>query len=264
MESIPEEAPPENLPQLPSSRPREPLLTLPAALTAYIVLLAIIHLRVLLPVDVQRWTVVIFGFIPQRYDTTLLAAAFPGGEGAKFWTFVTYSLLHANLSHIGFNVLWLLPFGSALARRFGAARFFAFMAVTAAAGALAHLVTHEHELDAVIGASASVSGTMAACIRFAFVRGSFLSFNRGDADAAAKIPAQPLSLALRDRRVLAFLAIWFAVNIIFGVGSIAIGTEGVTVAWQAHIGGFMAGLLLFSLFDPVPRTAPDVAEHDQV
>jgi membrane associated rhomboid family serine protease len=263
LESIPEEAPPENLPQLPSSRPREPLLTLPAALTAYIVLLGIIHLRVLLPEDLERWTVEVFGFIPKRYDTTLLAAAFPGGEGAKFWTFVTYSLLHANLSHIGFNVLWLLPFGSALARRFGAVRFFVFMAVTAAAGALAYLFTHEHELDAMIGASGSVSGTMAGCIRFAFVRGSFLSFNRGDADAAAKVPAQPLSQALRDRRVLAFLAIWFAVNIIFGVGSIAIGTEGVSVAWQAHIGGFMAGLLLFSLFDPVPH-APDVAEQDQV
>jgi len=39
------------------------------------------------------------------------------------------------------------------------------------------------------------------------------------------------------------------------MGSIAIGTEGVSVAWQAHIGGFLAGLLLFSLFDPVPRTA---------
>jgi membrane associated rhomboid family serine protease len=51
--------------------------------------------------------------------------------------------------------------------------------------------------------------------------------------------------------VLAFLAIWFGVNIVFGVGSIAVGMEGATVAWQAHIGGFLAGLLLFSLFDPV-------------
>jgi membrane associated rhomboid family serine protease len=263
LESIPEQTPPGNLPKLPPSPPREPLLTLPAALTAYILLLAIIHLRVLLPEDLEKWTVAIFGFIPMRYDTALPAAAFPGGEGAKFWTFVTYSLLHGNLSHIGFNVLWLLPFGSALARRFGAARFFVFMAVTAAAGALAHLVTHEHDLAAVIGASASVSGTMAAAIRFAFVKGSFLSFSRGDAEMAAKVPAQPLSQALRDRRVLAFLAIWFGVNIIFGIGSIAIGMEGVSVAWQAHIGGFMAGLLLFSLFDPVPAAASDVAEHDQ-
>ena len=111
----------------------------------------------------------------------------------------------------------------------------------------------------MIGASASVSGAMAAAIRFAFVRGGFLSFRRGDADAAATVPAQPLLRALRDPRVLAFLAVWFGINIVFGVGSIGIGTEGVSVAWQAHIGGFFAGLLLFSLFDPVPRRGTRVA-----
>jgi membrane associated rhomboid family serine protease len=240
--------------------PREPILTLPGPLTAYILLLAIIHLRVLLPAELENWTVDIFGFIPKRYDAGRLAIEFPGGTGAKIWTFVTYSLLHANLSHIGFNVLWLLPFGSALARRFGWLRFFAFMAVTAAAGAVAHLLTHEHAVAPMIGASASVSGTMAAAIRFAFVRGSFLSFSRGDADAAAKVPALSLLRALRNPRVLAFLAVWFGVNLIFGLGSIAIGVDGTSVAWQAHIGGFFAGLVLFSLFDPVPRAPVEVAD----
>ena len=234
--------------------PREPILTLPGALTAYVALLALIHVgRLLLPPELDDLVIEMFGFIPKRYDQTLLATPFPGGAGAKIWSFVSYSLLHANLSHIGFNVLWLLPFGSALARRFGAVRFFVFMAVTAAGGALAHLLTHEHELAPMIGASASVSGAMAAAIRFAFVRGSFLSFNRGDADEAARVPAQPLLQALRDPRVLGFLGVWFAVNIIFGVGAIAIGAEGASVAWQAHIGGFFTGLLLFSLFDPIPR-----------
>jgi membrane associated rhomboid family serine protease len=238
---------------------REPILTLPRALTAYVVLLAVIHLRVLLPAEWENWTIDMFGFIPKRYDSTLLAIDFPGGSGAKVWSFVTYSLLHANLSHIAFNVLWLLPFGSALARRFGAIRFFLFMAVTAIAGALAHLVTHEHSVAPMIGASASVSGTMAAAIRFAFVQGSFLSFSRGDADAAAKVPALSLRRALRNPRVLGFLGVWFGVNIIFGLGSIAIGLEGASVAWQAHIGGFFAGLVLFSVFDPVPRTRADAA-----
>jgi len=248
---------PAELAQQPS---HEPILTLPAALTAYVLLIAIIHLRVFLPLNWEEWTIDVFGFIPKRYDTTLLDVTFPGGAGAKIWTFVTYSLLHANFSHIGFNVLWLLPFGSALARRFGAVRFFVFMAVTAAAGALAHLVTHEHALAPMIGASASVSGTMAAAIRFAFVKGSFLSFSRGDADAAAKVPALSLWQALRNGRVLAFLAIWFGVNIVFGIGSIAIGIgEGQSVAWQAHIGGFFAGLVLFSLFDPIPRSESDAA-----
>jgi len=256
----PLESVPASPPSPPPDPPHEPILTLPGALTAYVALIAVIHLRVLLPAEIENWTIDVFGFIPRRYDSSLLQIQFPGGAGAKVWTFVTYSLLHANLSHIFFNVLWLLPFGSALARRFGAVRFYLFMAVTAAAGALAHLVTHEHAMAPMIGASASVSGAMAAAIRFAFVKGSFLSFTRGDADAAAKVPALSLSRALRNPRVLGFLAVWFGVNIIFGMGSIAVGSEGSTVAWQAHIGGFIAGLMLFSLFDPVPRAAADAAD----
>jgi membrane associated rhomboid family serine protease len=256
----PLDSPPESHLEPPPETPREPILTLPGALTAYVALIALIHLRVLLPPEAENWTIDVFGFIPKRYDSTLLDITFPGGAGAKVWTFVTYSLLHANLSHIGFNVLWLLPFGSALARRFGAVRFFVFMAVTAAAGAVAHLLTHEHAIAPMIGASASVSGTMAAAMRFAFVQGSFLSFSRGDAEAAARVPALSLADALRNKRVLGFLGVWFGVNIIFGVGSLAIGADGASVAWQAHIGGFLAGLMLFSLFDPVPRAAQHVAD----
>jgi membrane associated rhomboid family serine protease len=242
----------------PPKPPHEPILTLPGTLTAYIGLLAIIYaVWSALPLDLEYWIVEAFGFIPKRYDSSLLPTAFPGGSGAKVWTFVTYSLLHANLSHIGFNVLWLLPFGSAVARRFGAFRFFLFMAVTAVAGAMAHLLTHDHSIAPMIGASASVSGAMAAAIRFAFVRGSFLSFRSDDANAAAQVPALSLTRALQNPRVLAFLAIWFGVNIIFGMGSVAIGAEPGAVAWQAHIGGFLAGLVLFSLFDPVPRQPRD-------
>ena len=264
MDFQPERQP--ELPEEPPQAPREPILTLPGPLIAYIALLAVIHLvRMLLPTETDNLVVAMFGFIPKRYDSTLLVASFPGGSGAKLWTFVSYSLLHANLSHIGFNVLWLLPFGSALARRFGAMRFFLFMAVTAAAGALAYLMTNEHAEAAMIGASASVSGTMAAAIRFAFVQGSFLSFSRGDADAAAKVPALSLLRALRNGRVLGFLAVWFGVNIIFGLYPIAIGMEGGTdVAWQAHIGGFLAGLLLFSWFDPVPRAMDHAADASSV
>jgi membrane associated rhomboid family serine protease len=254
------ESPPESQLESAPEIPREPILTLPGALTAYILLLAVIHaVRMLLPFDIDDDVIQMFGFIPKRYDSTLLAITFPGGAGAKVWSFVTYSLLHANLAHIGFNVLWLLPFGSALARRFGAIRFFVFMAVTAAAGALAHLITHDHAVAPMIGASASVSGAMAAATRFAFVQGSFLSFSRGDAVAAARVPALSLMQALGNKRVLGFLVIWFGVNIIFGVGSIAIGLDGASVAWQAHIGGFLAGLLLFSLFDPIPRRTVDAA-----
>jgi hypothetical protein len=77
------------LPAEPPQAAREPLLTLPPALTAYVLLIAVIHLRVLLPAEWEEWTVDVFGFIPKRYDTTLLDVTFPGGAGARVWTFVT-------------------------------------------------------------------------------------------------------------------------------------------------------------------------------
>src|SRR6266571_3193461 len=67
MESSPN-TPPEVSSQVPQQTPREPILMLPAALTAYVVLIAVIHLRVLLPVEMEDWTVDVFGFIPKRYD----------------------------------------------------------------------------------------------------------------------------------------------------------------------------------------------------
>jgi membrane associated rhomboid family serine protease len=54
--------------------------------------------------------------------------------------------------------------------------------------------------------------------------------------------------------VLTFLVIWFAINLLPAVGAVSMpGVEG-TIAWQAHFGGFLAGLLLFPLFDPVAGT----------
>ena len=67
------------------------------------------------------------------------------------------------------------------------------------------------------------------------------------------VPALSLIKSLQNSRVLGFLAVWFGLNIITGLGAIAIGASAQSIAWQAHIGGFVAGLVLFSLFDPVPR-----------
>jgi membrane associated rhomboid family serine protease len=208
--------------------------------------------RVLLLTHEQDIEVLLrFAFIPARYETSvLLGGALPGGFGAELWSFVSYAFLHADITHLGFNAVWLLPFGSAVARRFGPARFFAFFAVTAAAGASLHLLTHAGELFPMIGASASISGMMGAAMRFAFQRGGPLGMWRNEDEQAYRVPAIPLTGVLRDARVLAFLAVWFGLNILFGLGSIPITGEEQSVAWQAHIGGFLAGLLLFGIFDP--------------
>jgi membrane associated rhomboid family serine protease len=76
-----------------------------------------------------------------------------------------------------------------------------------------------------------------------------------DEVASYRVPALPLAAVLRDPRVLIFLAVWFALNLLFGIGSLSIGGDDQAIAWQAHIGGFLAGLLAFALFDPV-KAAP--------
>ncbi len=232
---------------------REPLFNIPPVVVGVLAVLALIQFvrTYLLTHDQDIEVLLLFAFIPVRYDSSvMLGGTLPGGFGAEIWTFVTYSLLHANWIHYGVNAVWLLPFGSAVARRFGAVRFLAFFAVTAAAGAAMHLATHPGEQYPMIGASAAISGTMAAAMRFAFQRGGPLGLLRGDGDEAYRVPAIPLTRVLSDTRVLIFLAAWFGINLLFGLSSLTIGGADEPIAWQAHIGGFLAGLLLFSWFDP--------------
>ena len=73
-------------------------------------------------------------------------------------------------------------------------------------------------------------------------RQEIVTFERGDV---------PLTAVLRDARILTFLAVWFGLNLLFGIGSLSLGGGEQAIAWQAHIGGFLAGLLAFAAFDPV-------------
>jgi membrane associated rhomboid family serine protease len=233
---------------------REPIFNMPGSLTALTAVLVLIHLvRVYALTEQQDIEVLLrFAFIPARYDPAVIgSASLPGGTAADIWTFVTYSFLHANATHLGFNIVWMLPFGAAVARRFGTARFLLLMALASVGGALMHLVTHQGAVVPMIGASAAISGAMAAAIRFAFQRGGPISFWRSGDEEAYRVPALPLMGVFSDPRVLAFLAVWFGTNLLFGLGSLTLLGEDEPVAWQAHIGGFLVGLVLFSLLDPV-------------
>jgi membrane associated rhomboid family serine protease len=233
---------------------REPLFNVPTVIVMLLAALGLIHgVRVWLLSEYQDlWLVFTFAFVPARYDASVVpGGVLPGGFGAEIWSFVTYSLLHGSWTHLIVNSVWLLAFGTAVARRFGAARFLAFFAVTAIGGALMHLVTNAGSPAPMIGASASISGAMAAAMRFAFQRRGPLGFMGGD-EESYRVPAVPLSGVLRDSRVLIFLAVWFGINLLFGLGAMQISGENEVVAWEAHIGGFLAGLLLFSWFDPKP------------
>jgi len=71
-----------------------------------------------------------------------------------------------------------------------------------------------------------------------------------------------LLATLRDPRFLIFLGVWIGLNALFGLGSTSMVGDGQEIAWQAHIGGFVAGLLLFTAFDPVmPRREWDTGPN---
>jgi membrane associated rhomboid family serine protease len=237
---------------LSSSSP--PILNLPPVVAVIAALLVLVHvLRAFIDQETDLHILLWMAFVPARYDTGLaVRLPLPGGEAADVWTFVTYAFLHGDYLHLIVNLVWFLAFGSAVAWRFGAARSAAFFAATAAAGALAHLLTHWGEFVPLVGASAAISGAMAAAVRFAFEAGGPLSFLREGGERSFRVPAAPLGKALRNPQVLVFLGVWFLINLGFGIGSVPELFGNGSIAWEAHIGGLLAGLFLFPYFDPVP------------
>ena len=180
----------------------------------------------------------------------LLFKAFVADGDAKPWTLLSYALLHANWEHVIFNCLWMLVFGSPVVQRFGGWRFLAFFMVTALCGAVFHALFNTTDVAVLVGASGAVSGLTAGVLRFGVGPQGF-----GAGREAWFKPAAPLLQALQNRQVLVFIAIWFGVNFLAGLGVPVGGSADLRIAWEAHVGGFLAGLLLFSWFDPIRENA---------
>lgn len=234
---------------------REPVFNLPPVIIATLAVLAAIHaIRVyLLTGEQQGWVLATFAFIPIRITAPQMAGFdWPGGLAGDVWTFFTYALLHGDWMHYGVNGLWLAAFGTPLARRFGWLRFTSFSLLGAAAGAAAHLLMSWHGTAPLVGASAAISAQMAASARFAFSPGARLGGGAARYDADYR-PALTIMEMVRDRRIVMFLGVWFVFNLVFGLIFTPPGVQTGQIAWESHIGGFLVGLLLFPLFDPVSR-----------
>ena len=183
------------------------------------------------------------------------------GGGAKPWTVLTYAFMHGSWTHVLLNCVWLVAFGPPIARRFGSARFLLFMAATAIASALAHWVISPMDFSPLIGASGADSGLMGAATRFMFQPGAPLgAFGSTSRPQIETVPAASLSGVFMERRSLIFILIWFGTNLIFGAGAQTLGFSDMPVAWIAHLGGFIAGLVLFPLFDRPFRAPPMAGE----
>ena len=223
----------------------EPIFNVPRAVVlAAAVMIAIQVVRGLLPDEIDITVLLSLAFIPARYSG--LAAELPGGYLTAVTSFVTYMAVHGGWMHLLVNVLWMLAFGTAVARRVGTRGFFEFSILCGIAGALTHLVFHWGEMAPMVGASAAISGQMAGALRFIFFA------RREPADRApdfSRAPLADLSTTLRDHRIVGFLVFWLVLNAYFGLTSVSFAGASDGIAWEAHIGGFLCGLLTFGLFD---------------
>lgn len=231
---------------------RQPLLRVPAATIGLLVVLIAAHIaRILAPAERSAIILADYALIPARYSKTYLAAngLDPGTLWDRAVPFVSYIFLHANFTHLAINCIWLLPFGAITARRFGALSFFAFFLLCGVAGALLYLAFHWGSPEPVVGASGAISGLMGAGFRMLPMPGEFAPENEASADGTYSPPAQRKLAPIFSRRILEWSALWIAINVVAGVTGWGTGPGVQLVAWQTHIGGYIAGLVLAGPFD---------------
>jgi len=177
-------------------------------------------------------------------------------DDAGTWTsLLTYAGLHGDWTHLTLNSLWFLAFGSAVARRLGAGLFLAFFALASIGAALVYGMIHPFTVVPVIGASGAVSGAMGAALLLPFAPMS----DRRALEAMQHQPLMRLAEAVTNRRVVTITLVWFALNaaLVFGIG--APPGEPATIAWEAHIAGYLIGMALLYLLDRFrPLPPPEV------
>jgi membrane associated rhomboid family serine protease len=134
--------------------------------------------------------------------------------------------------HLGGNMLYLWIFGDNLERVMGAAKFLIFYLVCGVVAGLAHIVFSGNSAIPSVGASGAISGVLGGYLLL-FPRNRVNVLVRG---GVAQVPA------------IVVLGMWIVVQLISQVGAIAETSQGGGVAYMAHIGGFVAGLVLVKLF----------------
>jgi membrane associated rhomboid family serine protease len=214
------------------NNPNPPILNAPRIVSLLLgANLAVCVVKSIAPYDFEYWLLQRFAFVAVSYtepgtwmsDPIYLVLA-P----------ITYMFLHVDFIHFAINMAMLLAFGTVIARRMGTSHYLAFYLICGVISAASWALFNPGSTSPVIGASGAISGMFGAVGRLS------LSTPRPD--------AQPFSYFNR-RTGLTFVLVWIVLNFMFGaLGGAVFGVDA-DIAWEAHLGGFVAGYLLIGLFD---------------
>lgn len=171
---------------------------------------------------VERWA----------FDPAALAAS--PGSPAVWLTILTAMFLHAGWVHLGGNMLYLGIFGNNIEDRIGPWRFLAFYLACGAAASLLQAFGTGFPHVEVLGASGAIAGTLGAYL---------LLFPRARVVTAIFI-VFILELALIPAWVV--IGVWFLLQLGAGVATIGPAAPVAGVAYLAHVGGFLAGMVLIA------------------
>lgn len=182
-----------------------------------------------------------FGYMPARL---LEPAAFGYSPWEVSVTLVTSLFLHGGFVHLIGNLIYLWVFGGAVEDELGHGRFLVFYLACGAAGSLAHTLLFSASTVPSIGASGSIAGLL----------GAFLILR----PKARIVTLFPLVVywAMAEIPALLFLPVWFGMQFFSGFLSLqaARGTQEVAgVAWWAHVGGFLFGMVVAAVWKTARR-----------
>ncbi|SEP96082.1 Membrane associated serine protease, rhomboid family [Devosia sp. YR412] len=234
-------------PVKPGPSGREPVFLLPGSVTAVIGVLLAIHLAstVVLNQDGYLQLVFWFAFQPLRI---VAAPSDPSLAIPLLWTPFSHALLHGGWEHVLVNSAWFAIFATPVARRYGAGPMLAIFFVSAAGGAALFAATTLLSGSYLIGASGGVAGLTGAACRFIFQ--PVIVANHPETGERVVLGRRLASFAdlWRDSRARFFILIWVVLNAAVPLLPLVTGME-MSVAWQAHLGGFFGGILMVGLFE---------------
>ena len=153
-----------------------------------------------------------------------------------YLTLLISMFMHGGIAHLSGNMLYLWIFGDNIENAIGHARYLAFYLVCGVLASLAHVfataATHGNMLIPSLGASGAISGVLGGYMLL-FPSGRVRMLVRG---GTTNMPAWTA------------LGMWFVFQVVAGAGMLGGNSEGGGVAYAAHIGGFIAGLVLVKAF----------------